>query len=150
MGHLEALETVSVLCFLADDIHGFVDDLGSLCVVTLRPAVASSVLAENHVVRAEELANWGGSDRVYDARLQVNQDGSWHVAASICLVIVNIDPLQLQVRLSAVLTIWVDAVLVRDDLPELRTYLVSALSGLNVHDFSHFSLFVCLSVSVID
>ena len=32
---------------------------------------------------------------------------------------------------------WVDSVLVRDDLPELGTDLVTALSSLYVNDLSH-------------
>ena len=32
---------------------------------------------------------------------------------------------------------WVNTVLIRDDLPELGTDLVTALSSLDVNDFSH-------------
>ena len=35
---------------------------------------------------------------------------------------------------------WVDSVLVGDDFPELGSDLISALTGLNVNDFSHFEI----------
>lgn len=59
MCHLEALEAVSVLSLLADAVHSFIDDFGSLSVVTFGPAIASTVLTKDHVVRAEELADRG-------------------------------------------------------------------------------------------
>ena len=57
MSHLEALQAVRVLSFLADAVHRLVDDLRTLRVVPLGPAVAGAVLPKDHVVRSEELAD---------------------------------------------------------------------------------------------
>ena len=61
----------------------------------------------------------------------------WNIFSSSGLVVVDIDPLQLEIRGSGVGASGVDAVLVGDDLPELGSDLVSALSGLDVDNFSH-------------
>ena len=50
---------------------------------------------------------------------------------------VDIDPLQLQVRVAVVGAGRVNTVLIGDDFPELGSDLVAALAGLNVDDFSH-------------
>lgn len=52
------------------------------------------------------------------------------------LVVVDIDALQLEVALALVGTVGLDAVLVGDDLPELGTDLVTALTSLDVDDFT--------------
>ena len=138
MRHLEALEAVSVLSLFPDDVHGLVDDLGALRVVPLGPAVASAVLAEDHVVRAEKLAYRGRSDGVNDTGFEVNQDGAGDIATASGLIVVDVGSFQLQVGLSVVLAGGVDAVLVGDDFPELGSNLVAALACLNVYDFSHY------------
>ena len=53
------------------------------------------------------------------------------------LVVVHIDPLELEVGGAAVGAGGVDAVLVGDDLPELGPDLVAALAGLDVDDLPH-------------
>ena len=53
------------------------------------------------------------------------------VAAAGRLVVVHVDALQLQVGVAVVGAGGVDAVLIGDDLPELRADLVAALSSLN-------------------
>ena len=60
-----------------------------------------------------------------------------NIFASSGLVVVHVDPLELEVRGSAVGAGGVDAVLIGDDLPELGSDLVSALTGLKVDNFSH-------------
>jgi len=52
------------------------------------------------------------------------------------LVVVDVDALQLEVALALVGTVRLDAMLVGDDLPELGTDLVSALTSLDVDDFT--------------
>ena len=59
------------------------------------------------------------------------------IFASGGLVVVDIDPLKLEVTGAAVGAGGVDAVLVGDDLPELGSDLVAALTGLEVDNFSH-------------
>ena len=49
----------------------------------------------------------------------------------------HLNPLHLKLGGAGVGAGGVDAMLVRDDLPELGADLVAALAGLQVHDFSH-------------
>ena len=97
MSHLEALEAVSVLGLFSYGIHCFIDDLGALSVVAFSVAIASTALAEDHVIGAEELSDGSSSNGIDYTRLEVDEDGSGHVAASVCFIIVHIDSLELQV-----------------------------------------------------
>ena len=58
MGQLESLETVTALSFLADNIEDRVDELSSLCVMSLGPVVSGSRLSEYKVVGSEDLSEW--------------------------------------------------------------------------------------------
>jgi hypothetical protein len=89
--------------------------------VALGPVVAGPALSKHKVVRPEDLAKGSGADAVHGARLQVHQNGPRHVLAPAGLVVVHIDPFQLQVRVPVVGPGGVDAVLVGDDLPELKS-----------------------------
>mmetsp|Transcript_27656 Transcript_27656/g.44136 ORF Transcript_27656/g.44136 Transcript_27656/m.44136 type:complete len:399 (-) Transcript_27656:87-1283(-) len=138
VSNLEALQAVAALCLLADDIEDGVDQLGTFGVVTLGPVVTGTGLTEHEVVRTEDLAIWTSTDGVHSSGLQIHQDGTRHIASASGLVVVHIDALQLQVRVSLVGTSWVHAVLIGDNLPKLGTNLVPALASLDVDDFSHF------------
>ena len=59
-------------------------------------------------------------DAVHGAGLEVHQHGAGHVLAAARLVVVHIDPLELEVGGAGVGASGVDAVLVRDDFPELK------------------------------
>ena len=49
-----------------------------------------------------------------------------------------------------VLTIWVDAMFVSDDFPELGANLVTTLASLNMNDFSHlYGVFVVLIIFLV-
>merc|ERR1711869_147007 len=67
VGHGEALEAVAALRLLADNIKHGVDQLGALGVVALGPVVARARLAEDEVVRAEDLAEGARAHRVLRA-----------------------------------------------------------------------------------
>merc|ERR550539_1738820 len=97
----------------------------SLGVVTLGPVVAGPGLAEDKVVRPEESSVWSTTDTVHGAGLQVHQHGPGHVLPPTGLVVVHVDPLQLEVALSGVGASGVDTVLITDDLPELGSDLVA-------------------------
>ena len=101
------------------------------------PIVTSSSLSENEIIRSEELTEWSGSDGIHGSWLKIHKDGSGDVTATSGFVVVNVDSLKLEVGVSVVGTGWVDSVLIRDDFPELGTNLVTALSSLDVNDFSH-------------
>jgi hypothetical protein len=106
--------------------------------VALGPVVTGSGLAEHKVVWAEKLTEWSSTDRVHGTWLKVHKDGTWYVATAGGLVVVDVDALQLKVGVTMVGTGWVYTVLVGDDLPELGTDLVTALTALDVDKFTHF------------
>ena len=76
-------------------------------------------LTEYEVVRSEDLSEWSRAHRVHGSWLQVDKNGSRHVLPASCLVVVDIDSLQLEVGVTMVGASWVDAVLVGNNLPEL-------------------------------
>jgi hypothetical protein len=76
VGDLETLEAVAALGLTADDVEDLVDELGTLSVVTLRPVVTSTRLAEDEVIGTEELAEGTGADSVHCTGLQVDEDGT--------------------------------------------------------------------------
>merc|ERR1711988_1023414 len=137
VGDLETLEAIATFGFLSDDIEDGVDELGTLSVVTLGPVVTGTGLTEDEVVWSEELTEWSGSDGVHGSWLKIHEDGSWDVSSTSGLVVVDVDSLELEIRITVVGTSWVNTVLVGDDLPEFGTDLVTALTTLDVNDFSH-------------
>jgi len=137
VGQLESLKTVAAFSFLSDYVKDRVDELSSLGVVSLGPVVSSSRLSENEVVGSVDLSERSRSDRVHGAGFQINKDGTGDIFSSGGLVVVDIDPLELEVRVSVVGSSWVNAMLVRDDLPEFGSDLVAALASLQVNNFSH-------------
>ena len=137
VGQLEALKTVAALSLLAHHIKDRVYKLSTLCVVTFGPVVSSTRLSKDKVVWAEDLSEGSGADRVHGAWLQIDQNGTGHILATCGLIVVDVDPLQLKIRVTVVGASWVNAVLVRDDFPELSSNLVAALASLHVNDFPH-------------
>jgi len=93
VGELEALETVTRLSLLADNIQDRVDELSALGVVALSPVISGSSLAEDEVIRAEKLTKRAGADRVHGSGLKIHQDGSGHIAATSSLVEIHVDAL---------------------------------------------------------
>jgi len=137
VGNLETLKAIATFSFFSDDIEDGVDKFGTLGVVTLGPVVTGTSLSEDEVVWSEELSEWSGSDGVHGSWLKIHEDASWDVSSTGGLVVVNVDSLELEVGVTMVGTSWVNTVLIGDDLPELGTDLVTALTSLNVDNFSH-------------
>ncbi len=137
VGDLETLEAIATFSFLSDDIKDGVDELGSLGVMSLGPVVTGTGLSENEVIGSEELSEGTGSDGVHGSGLEIHEDGSGNVTATGGFVVVNVDSLELEIGVTVVRTGGVNTVLVGDDFPELGTDLVTALTSLNVNDFSH-------------
>ena len=92
----------------------------TFCVVPLGPVVTSSRLSKHKVIRSEDLSKGTGPHAVHGAGLQVHQDGPGHVLAAAGLIVVDIDPLELEVRFTSVCSSGVNSMLIRDDLPELK------------------------------
>ena len=105
--------------------------------MTFGPVVSGSRLSEDEVVGTEDLSERSGSDGVHGTWLEIDKDGPGDVFATGGLVVVDIDPLELEVGVSVVGSGGVDTVLVGDDLPELGSDLVTALAGLEVDNLSH-------------
>ena len=96
---------------------------------------APPTLTKHKVIWPEELSESARPDRVHGARLQVHQNSPGHVLSPAGLVVVDIDPLQLKVGVAVVGARRVNAVLVRNDLPELRTcvYNITLIYTENLH-----------------
>merc|ERR1712100_935715 len=137
VGDLETLEAVAAFSLFTDNIEDGVNELSTFGVVTLGPVVTSTSLTEDEVVWSEELTEWTSTDGVHGAWLEIHKDGTWDVTATGGLVVVDVDSLELEVRVTVVGASWVNTVLIGDNFPELGPNLVTALTGLNVNDFSH-------------
>jgi len=112
VGDLEALKAVATLSLLTDNVEDGVDKLSTFSVVTLGPVVTGTGLTEDEVVWSEELTEWASTDGVHGTWLEVHKDGTWHIAATGCLVVVDVDSLELEIRVTVVGTSWVDTVLI--------------------------------------
>ena len=137
MSDLESLEAVASFSFFSGDIEDGVNELSSFSVVSFCPVVSSSGLSEDEVVRSEKLTEGSSSDGVHCSWFEIHKDSSWDVSSSGGFIIVDIDSLELEIRVAVVGTCGVDSVFIRDDLPEFGSDLVSALTTLDVNDFSH-------------
>ena len=134
---METLKAIATFSFLSDDVEDGVDELSTFGVMTLGPVVTGTGLSEDEVVWSEELSEWSSSDGVHCSWFEIHEDGSWDVSSSGGFVIVNVDSLELEIGITVIGTGWVNTMFVGDDLPEFGTDLVTALSSLNVNDFSH-------------
>ena len=88
--------------------------------MTLGPVVSCSRLTENKVIGAEYLSVGSWADRVHGTGFQIDENGSGNVFASGGLVVVHVDPLQLEIAVAMVGASGVDTVLIGDDFPELQ------------------------------
>ncbi|WAR11928.1 hypothetical protein MAR_026108 [Mya arenaria] len=100
MCQLESLQTVAALCFLAYNVKDGVDELSALCVVALSPVVAGAALSEHEVVRSEHLSKRSGPHGIHGAGLEIHKDGTGHVLATSGFIVIDVDSLQLEVRIS--------------------------------------------------
>mmetsp|Transcript_50734 Transcript_50734/g.69608 ORF Transcript_50734/g.69608 Transcript_50734/m.69608 type:complete len:229 (+) Transcript_50734:847-1533(+) len=133
----EALEAVAALSLLADNIEYRINELSTFSVMALSPVVAGARLTEDEVIRAEDLAEGTRADGVHGARLEVHKDGARDVAATSRLIVVDVDALELQIRITMVGAGRVNAVLIGYNLPEFGADLVTALATLDGDDLTH-------------
>ena len=85
----------------------------------LGPVVPCSALAEDEVVRSENLTEGTSTDRIHRSWFEIDEHGSGDVLAAGSLIEVDVDSLQLEVGVAVVGTGRVDAMFVGDHLPEL-------------------------------
>merc|ERR1719272_2182167 len=134
---LEALEAIASFSLLTHNIQDGVNQLSAFGIMSFRPIVSGTGLAEYKVVRAEQLTKRACTDAVHCARLKVHQDSTRHIASSGRLVEIHIDAFKLEIGIAMVCTSGIDAVLIGDDFPELRSNLVAALTTLDVNELTH-------------
>ena len=84
--------------------------------MTLGPVVAGPRLSENEVIGSEDLTEGSRPHAVHGPWLQVHEDSPGHVLAAAGLVVVDIDPLQLEVRVPMVGASGVNAVLITNKM----------------------------------
>jgi hypothetical protein len=137
VGDLETLEAIATFGFFTDNIEDGVDEFSTFGVMTFSPVVTGSSLSENEVIGSEELTERSGTDGVHGSGFEIHEDSAGNVTSTGGFVVINVDSLELEVGVSVVRTGGVNSVFVRDDFPEFGSNLVTALTGLNVNDFSH-------------
>jgi len=133
VGDLETLETIATFGLLSDNVEDGVNEFGTFGVVTLGPVVTGTSLTEDEVVRSEELTERSSSDGVHRSWFEIHEDSSWDESTTGSFVIVDVDSLKLEVRVTVVGTSWVDTVLIGDNFPEFGTDLVTTLTSLDVN-----------------
>ncbi len=72
---------------------------------------------------SEELAKRTCTHRVHSTRLEINKHSAGHVLAASGLVVVDVDALELQIRVAVVGACGVNAMFVRNDFPEFSSNL---------------------------
>jgi hypothetical protein len=137
VGDLETLEAIATFGFFSNDVENGVNKLSTLSVVTFGPVVTSTSLTENEVVGSEELTERSSTDGVHGSWLKIHEDSTGDISTTSGLIVINVNSLKLEIRVSVISTSGVNTVFVRDYLPELGTDLVTALTTLNVHDLTH-------------
>jgi proteasome assembly chaperone (PAC2) family protein len=137
VGDLETLEAITTFGFFSNDVEDGVNELSTLSVVTLGPVVTSTSFTEDEVIGSEELTERSSTDGVHGSWLKIHEDSTGDISTTSGLVVINVDSLELEIRVSVISTGGVNTVFIRDNLPELGTDLVTALTTLNVHDLTH-------------
>jgi len=122
------LQAVAILSFLANNIENEVNQLSSLRVVPLGPVVSGTGLTEDKVIRPKDLSIRTRSETIHGSGLQIHKHSPRNEPSTARLIVVHIDPLQLQICFPMVTPCGVDAVLGANHFPELGTDLVAERS----------------------
>ena len=89
--------------------------------VTLLVPTPMLVLTKDVVVGSEEISDLAAPDRIHGARLEVHQNSARHVFTTSSLVKVDVDALDLQVRIAHICAVvLLQTMLVGHDSPELK------------------------------
>ena len=78
-------------------------------------------MIKDEVVGTEEVSERTRTNRVHGARLEIDQHSTGNVLVGTDFIVVDGDTLELEIEVSLVHTIRTNAVLVRDNFPELGT-----------------------------
>merc|ERR1719389_1554383 len=110
---------ITTFSFFTDNIEDGVDEFSTFGVVTLGPVVTGTSLTEDEVVGSEELTERSSSDGVHGSGFEIHEDGSWDVSTTGSFVVVDVDSLELEIRVTVIGTGRVNTVFIGDNLPEL-------------------------------
>ena len=97
MGDLETLEAIAAFGFFSNDVKNGVDELSTLSIVTLGPVITSTSLAEDEVIRSEELTERSCTDGVHGSWLKIHEDSTWDISSTSSFVVINVDSLELEI-----------------------------------------------------
>ena len=134
---LETLKTIASFSFFSSNIEYGVNKFCTLGIVTLGPVVTSTGLTEDEVVRSEELTERTSSNRVHCSWFEIHKDSSGDITTTSCFIIVDIDSFKLKIWITVVRTGRINTMFIRNNLPELSSDLVTALTSLYVDNLSH-------------
>ena len=134
------MEAVTVLGFLTNNVEDGIDKLSAFSVMSFGPVVTSTRLAEDEVIGAEDLTVRARSNAVHRSGLQIHENRAWDVPPAARFVVVDVNPVELEIGVSLVTPRLVDPVLGADHFPELGADLVPALASLDVKNLSHLRL----------
>jgi hypothetical protein len=137
VGDLETLEAITTFSFFSNDVEDGVNELSTFSVMTFGPVVTSTSLTEDEVVGSEELTERSSTDGVHGSWLEIHEDSTWDISATGGFVVIDVDSLELEIRVTMISTSGVDTVFVRDNLPKFGTDLVTTLTSLNVYNLTH-------------
>lgn len=137
-GYFFTLQAVTILNLLPYNIEDRVNKLSTLSVVALCEVVSGTRLAENKVVRPENLAINACAGSIHGTRLKVHKHCPWHVTTIAAFIVINVHSFKLKFGVPYVLPCWVNPMFITHHLPELCSYLVPALPSLYVQNLTHF------------
>ena len=138
VGDLETLEAITTFSFFSYDIKYGVNKFSTFSIMTFSPIVTSTSLSENEVIWSEKLTEWSSSYGVHGTRFEIHENSSWYKSTTSGFIIIDINSFKLKIGVTVVSTGRIDSVFVGDDFPEFGTNLVTALTCLDVDEFSHF------------
>ena len=135
--YLESLKTIATFSFFSYNIKNWINKFSTFSIMTFSPVVTSTSLSEYEVIWSEKLTEWSSSNWVHCSWFEIHKNGSWDESTTGGFVIININSFKLKIRITMICTGWVDTVFIRNDFPEFGTNLVTALTTLDVNNFSH-------------
>jgi hypothetical protein len=90
------LQAITVLSLFTNNIEDRIDELSAFSVMAFSPVVSSARLAENEVVRPEDLAVGTRSNTVHGTRLKIHENSARYIPPTACFIVVHVNPFKLQ------------------------------------------------------
>ena len=135
--YLESLKAITSFGFFSYYIKYGINKFSTFSIMSLSPIVTSTSLSKNKVIWSEKLTKWSSSNWVHGTWFEVHKDSSWNKSTTSGFIIVNINSFELKIRITMICTGWINTMFIGDDFPEFGTDLVTALTSLDVNEFSH-------------